>query len=49
MIEEISYRQFCALGGIANGRTFTRPVYSQGVYWYTRYFLAGGGRILARP
>lgn len=49
MIEEISYKQFCTLGGIASGRTFTQAVYSQGVYWYTRYFLVGGGRILAKP
>lgn len=49
MIEEITYRQFCTIGGIASGRAFTQVVCSQGVYWYTRYFLVGGGRLLAKP
>ena len=49
MIEEITYRQFCTLGGIASGRTFTQVIYCRGVYLRTKYFLAGGGRILAKP
>lgn len=42
MPEQITYAYFCALGGIAHGRTFTRAVYLNGWYMHTEYYLTKG-------
>lgn len=36
-MREVSYKTFRKFGGLQNPRFMTRPVYSQGKYWYTKY------------
>lgn len=38
MVEQISYRGFCALGGLTNPRLFTR-VRRNGTYVYSTYWM----------
>jgi hypothetical protein len=38
MIEQISYKGFCALGGLTNPKLFTRT-FRNGSYIYTVYYM----------
>lgn len=38
MIELISYKGYCALGGASNPRLFSRPIYLGTHYMYTAYY-----------
>lgn len=39
MYNQISYKGFCALGGLSNPRLFTKAVYLGKYYMYTAYYL----------
>lgn len=37
---QITYKYFCALGGLSHPKTFT-VLHQNGTYYYTTYYLAG--------
>jgi len=38
MAQQISYKGFCALGGLNNPKLYTRAVYLNGWYMHTTYW-----------
>lgn len=38
MVQEISHLGYCALGGAANPRLFSRPIYLGKTYMFTCYY-----------
>jgi len=41
MYRQITYKGFCALGGLTNSRLFKRHIYLGAHYFHTNYYLMG--------
>lgn len=39
MIQEITYKGYCALGGAANPKLFSRPIYLGKHFMYMAYYM----------